>query len=234
MDSGASPPDTPIVIADKAAVAACCGLEHKVRIGSDLKAPLIILVHGRAGNFDVMWTFKRAIPSHWNVIAPQAPLAESQQADSQPLGGFSWWEVREGSRGEPAAMQGAASLLSTFVIHARDYYKLAPQALLGVGFSQGAGLISVVLQRPHQPFKAVGLLAGFVIKNHHPVDIRPCPVQICHGERDEVVPFDLARTGAEQLKSLGFSVSIASDPVGHKIGPAGVRGLKSFLEDNGK
>ncbi len=228
MDSSSESSTSPVLVAEHAAVTAC-GLAHKIRIGNDPHAPLIVLVHGRAGTFDVMWTFKRAIPESWNVIAPQAPLPEAQ-----PLGGYSWWEVREGSRGEPAAMQGAASLLSTFMIHAKDYYKLAPKALFAIGFSQGAGLISIVLQRPHHPFTGVGLLSGFVIKNHHPIDIRPCPVQICHGERDDVVPFDLARTGADHLSALGFSVEIASDPVGHKIGPAGVRALKTFLETNSK
>jgi len=228
MSEGEIEPN-PIVVASAELVAAT-GLAHKTRIGPAPDAPLIILVHGRAGNYDVMWTFRRAIGDAWNAIAPQAPVVD-------PIGGNSWWEVKEGSRGEPDAMQAAATQLTAFMVRAISTYRLTPRTVLALGFSQGAGIISIVLQRPAQPFTAVGLLAGFVIKNANAKTnsagkLNPCPIQMCHGERDEVVPYDLAVKGAEHLRTLGFSVTIASDPVGHKIGPAGVRALKAFLFEN--
>jgi len=218
-----------VSVADSEAEASC-GLAHKTRISTNLQAPLILLVHGRAGNFDVMWTFRRAFSESWNAIAPQAPVLESPMSASSPgLGAHSWWEVKEASRSEPAAMQSAATLLQSFLTRAITHYKLAPTKIIALGFSQGAAVVSIILQRPKQPFNAVGLLAGFVIKNRTPDLLKVCPVQMCHGERDEVVPLDLARKGYEHLSSLGFTLAMATDPVGHKIGPAGVRALKSFL-----
>ncbi len=227
-DSGTSP-QAPIEIGSLAAESVC-GLKHKFRLTSDPEAPLILMVHGRAGSFDVMWTFRRAIPEQWNAIAPQAPIPDTPDILPKGTVGYSWWEVLQGSRGEPEAMQRAASKLAHFLDQATTFYRLRPKRVVAIGFSQGAALLSVMAQRPDQPFAGIGLLAGFVIRNSDPTGVRTCPVQMCHGERDEVVPFDLAKKGAEHLRGLGFPVEIASDPVGHKIGPAGVRALKSFLE----
>ncbi|NDC37863.1 MAG: hypothetical protein EBZ48_07395, partial [Proteobacteria bacterium] len=114
---------------------AALGLRHKVRI-TDPTKPLVVLVHGRAGNFDVMWTFRRAIPDHFSVLLPQAPLTD-------PIGGFSWWQVGERGKREEGPAQDAAAMLKRFLADSQAYYGLTPPNTLAAGFSQGAGLLSV-------------------------------------------------------------------------------------------
>lgn len=197
------------------------GLKHKIRLG-DPTAPMIFLVHGRAGNFDVMWTFRRAIPDHYTVIAPQAPLPD-------PIGGFSWWQV--GSKGvrEEGTAQAAAERLRLFLEKSIPYYGLTPSAILAAGFSQGAALLSVMLQRSDNPFEGVALLAGFVLRDNQAVRGDTSSVLILHGTKDDVVPIEMARLGESHLVELGYAVEFVEDPVGHKIGAGSVRALTRWI-----
>jgi predicted esterase len=209
-----------IIVADEAAVRAT-GLKHKVRI-QDPQAPLVFLIHGRAGSLDVMWAFRRCIPDHFSVIAPQAPLVD-------PLGGWSWWEVKEGHREELTSAVSALGLLREFMLRSIAFYNLTPPKRLAFGFSQGAGLLSLMLQRPENQFDGVAMLAGFVMRDPQPVKVRDTKILMVHGQRDETVPLDLAKKGQEHLKSIGYTVDFADDPVGHKIGPNGVRTLREWV-----
>ena len=197
------------------------GLKHKIRLGEP-DAPIIFLVHGRAGNFDVMWTFKRAIPDHYTVIAPQAPLED-------PIGGFSWWQVGAKGVREEGTAQLAAERLRSFLEKSLTHYSLTPSAILAAGFSQGAALLSVMLQRNDNPFEGVALLAGFVLRDNQAVRGKTSSVLILHGSKDDVVPIEMARLGERHLLELGYAVEFIEDPVGHKIGAGSVRALTRWV-----
>ena len=200
---------------------ATLGLRHKVRI-TDPSKPLIVLVHGRAGNFDVMWTFRRAVPDDYSVLLPQAPLDD-------PIGGYSWWQVGEKGKREDSPAQGAAAALQLFIERALSYYKLTPPNILGAGFSQGAALVSVLLQKPENPFIGAALLAGFVLKQEAPVRGKTQSILVLHGINDDIVPIEMAHLGATFLEELGYPVQFIQDPVGHKIGTGAVRALTSWI-----
>lgn len=199
------------------------GLAHKIELSGDPNAPLVFLVHGRAGNFDVMWTFKRCAPPGANIIAPQAFL-------NDPIGGYSWWEVNPLVSGlDEAAVDAAALKLRVFIEKSIDHYKLSPSKIFAMGFSQGAGLLSIVLQREPRFLTGVAILAGFVVKQPE-ISLKPSTrVFIGHGAEDEVVPLEKAKRGFEFLKSRGFETVLVEDPVGHKVGSAAVRELKSWM-----
>ena len=211
--------NSPEVATDEAVAA--LGLQHKVRITSPEK-PLVILVHGRAGNFDVMWTFRRAVPEDYSVLLPQAPL-------NDPIGGHSWWQVGEQGRREDAPAQAAAGALQRFIESAVSFYQLKPSCFLGAGFSQGAALLSVLLQSSANPLDGAALLAGFVLKQPQPVRGKTRSILILHGSQDEVVPVEMAQLGASYLEGLGYPVQFIQDPVGHKIGTGAVRALTSWV-----
>ncbi|MBN8549852.1 MAG: hypothetical protein J0M12_11105 [Deltaproteobacteria bacterium] len=199
------------------------GLRHKYLLGADPTAPLVFLVHGRAGNFDVMWTFRRMLPEHLNFIAPQAPLQD-------PIGGHSWWQVTDGRHSLTEAAQ-ASSQLTDFIKRSPEHYGLAPRSCIALGFSQGAGLLSLTIQRAPQSLKAVALLAGFVLEEPQSLPTPPlASVLMLSGTNDEVIPIEKARQGAAYLKSKGFSVELHEDPVGHKVGAPGMRRLAEWAK----
>lgn len=201
------------------------GLSHTLKLGRDPTAPLVVLVHGRAGDGKVMGIFKRSIPEHWNILAPQAPL-------SDPIGGYSWWpfDIREGF---VAAADGAASMVFSFIESAIEHYGLAPSILTAIGFSQGGALLSIAIQREPERFNGVGFLASFVVKNRDlDLGARKLPsVFIGHGRKDETVPIQLAEEGRRHLEEKGYAVTFVDDPVGHKIGPSAMRALGSWMRE---
>jgi len=199
------------------------GLKHKYQFTGDKTAPLAVLIHGRAGNYDVMWTFKRCIPESYNIISFQAP-------EHDPIGGYSWWQVAGGEKildSLPAADKLIASIHSAI-----KHYKLSPKFLIALGFSQGAVILSVILQKSPEIFSSVGLLAGLVveIEENSVRNSKSLPqIFFAHGINDEVIPVAKAKKGQSYLKKLGFNTTLVEDSVGHKVGTEGMRELKEFL-----
>ncbi len=200
------------------------GLHHTYRLSSDSTQPLVFLIHGRAGNTSVMWTFARAIPESFSIISPQAPLPD-------PLGGYSWWNIEDPD--PQGGILSAQSRLHDFMRKAAHYYQISPRATIGIGFSQGAGVLAALTIQQRE-LSGLALLAGFVVRNTHTGETPPAtslpPIFIAHGTQDEVIPVEKARAGKEYLESLGASVLMVEDPVGHKVGTAGMRALRKWLQ----
>jgi len=211
------------------------GLIHRVYPGS--AETVFLLVHGRTGNASVMWTFSKAFEALKPLtIAPQAP-------HSDPLGGFSWWVMpnvpgSESARVKVSAQEHLAALqsLQSFIIAASDHYGFEPKQICAMGFSQGAALLSGLSLLEPQMFRHVALLAGFVPEflftdpelrariNANAAVPRP-NYFIGHGRQDEMATIDRARAGAERLRSVGLSVSMVEEDVGHKVGSGALRAL---------
>lgn len=198
------------------------GLAFVYRAGASATAPLVVLVHGRAGNKGVMWTFERCIPDNCHIVSFEAFLPD-------PIGGWSWWEMTpEGSRRD--AITRAVDRLSRAVGAFRDLYSLIPSRALGIGFSQGAVLLSNASLSGAISLNGVALLAGFALfPSETPVNSTLRSVFVAHGTADETISVNRAREGVHKLRALGLSVEYVEEDVGHKIGIQGTRALKSWV-----
>lgn len=203
---------------------AAAGLKFLYRPGADANSPLVVLVHGRAGNRGVMWTFERNIPAECHVVSFEAFLHD-------PLGGWSWWEMTTpGSKRE--AIVYAAHKLKAALQGFLKHQALQPRFLMGIGFSQGSVLVSATVSLQLIPFDAIGVLAGFVFLPDEGVRLIRLPsVFIAHGTQDETVSVDKARRGASALEVLGADIHYVEEDVGHKVGIQGSRALKQWIQD---
>ena len=130
------------------------GLRFVDRPGVSARAPLVVFVHGRAGNRDVMWSFERAVPSSAAIVAFEAFLPDK-------VGGFSWWDFEApGSKRE--AIRTAAKRLSFALERFIDLEGLEPSHIVALGFSQGAVLLSSAMLAGDLSLSGLGLLAGLV------------------------------------------------------------------------
>ena len=199
------------------------GLTFIHRLCGDPAAPLIVLVHGRAGSAQVMWAFERTLPERAHVVSFQAFLPDV-------LGGFSWWDMTSDNPLEPAIMLARDRLhfaLERYV----ELFSLHPSKIVAAGFSQGSVLLSAAVLTGVVRLDGLAILAGFVSKvgEQRLVQGRP-DVFVAHGTADEVLSVEKARIGVERLRSYGLPVTyIEEDGVGHKLGIQGMRGLKEWM-----
>jgi phospholipase/carboxylesterase len=201
---------------------ACVGLKFLYRPGVSEDSPLVVLVHGRAGNRTVMWTFERNIPPESHVVSFEAFLHD-------PIGGWSWWDMSApGSKRESIVY--AAHKLKTAIDAFIALQGIKPRTLLGIGFSQGSVLVSATASLQLVPFDAMGILAGFVFLPDEDVQLPRFPaVFIAHGTQDDTISVEKARKGAEALRLRGAEVQYIEEQVGHKIGIQGSRALKEWI-----
>jgi len=198
------------------------GLNHRYRLDQDPRAPLVYLVHGRAGDCSVMWLFQRALVEHCHVIAPEAPLKD-------PIGGYSWWSVADKTNVE-AEQASSVTEISRFLKECPSFYNLEPRSTIGLGFSQGAATLSIVQDRALFKLDGLGILSGFTILNTTPSESwSRLPVFVAHGTEDQVVEFSEATSGVERLRERGAIVRFEYDTVGHKVGSSALRALREWI-----
>ena len=220
------------------------GLEHRVYLpdsggsAADIAdTPVVILVHGRAGNDTVMWLFSKVLEKLKPVVfAPQAPLAD-------PIGGYSWWLVDEAPEelsGSPRKtsldnLDMPLAKLEEFILKLPSVYEVSLSQVYAFGFSQGAALLASLSLLNPQLFKAVALLAGFlpsaVVEQIGREDVEKLPACfVAHGTEDEVIPLSAAQSMAETLRSFGADVDFHSEQTAHKIGSRGMKGLGEWFD----
>ncbi len=198
-------------------------MEYRYRPGSSPEAPLVLFVHGRAGNKDVMWTFERCVPPDFQILAVQAPIPD-------PIGGFSWWLVdAEGSLEEKAAV--ATDALRQGVNELFNSLNTRPRQIIGAGFSQGGATLSYAIQQFPDWLSGLAILAGFVVRQGACLAETFPSILIAHGSEDETVPLTKAKEGADYFQQRGAQVRFVEDAVGHKVGVEGTRALKDWLKN---
>lgn len=200
------------------------GLRHIHRLHADCSAPLIVLVHGRAGTAEVMWAFDRVLPPDASVVSIQAFLPDA-------AGGFSWWDISSTEAKEPRIL-GAADRLEFAVERFIALHELSPRTTVALGFSQGSVVLSAGFLRGTLQLGALGVLAGSVFQGKTPPPSKlGGRVFIAHGTEDEIVTVDKARSGVAYIERLGIPVTYVEEPAGHKIGIQGMKALKGFLAE---
>ena len=110
------------------------GCPHSYRFGENQHVPLILFVHGRAGDHTVMWAFRRHFPQDCTIISIQAPIKD-------PIGGNSWWLI-DNQKPLKNNAQKAAKILDTYITKLLEYYALAPSQIFACGFSHYPTVVS--------------------------------------------------------------------------------------------
>jgi len=192
---------------------------------------LVVLLHGYGANGDDL------IPlgDEWRgrlpgavFVAPNAP----QPIPGMP-GALQWFALTmrdpvEFWRGVVAARP----LLDRFLDAELARYRLPPDRLALVGFSQGTMLaLHAGLRRAAAPAAIVGF-SGLLAGPEHLSEItaRP-PILLIHGEADDLIPADALHMAREPLAKAGLLLEWHVRPgLGHGIDPEGAAMAGHFLK----
>jgi phospholipase/carboxylesterase len=179
---------------------------------------LVVLLHGYGANGDDLIAlgdaWRRSLPD-FVFVAPNAP-----EMIPGMHGGLQWFPLtlRDPSeywRGVTAAQPA----LDRFLDSELSRYRLRPERLVLVGFSQGTMMaLHVGLRRAVAPAGIVaysGLLAG--PEHLGQTTARP-PVLLIHGAADEVIPVDALHISREAMGEAGIPIEWHVRPgLGHGI-----------------
>ena len=167
---------------------------------------LVVLLHGYGANGDDLIALADAwVPRLPGAvfIAPNAPEAIPGMPGALQWFALTMRDPAEYWRGTVAARPAVDRFLDTELAR----YRLGPDRLVLVGFSQGTMLaLHVGLRRTVAPATIVGL-SGLLAGPEHlgEAKARP-PIVLIHGEADDLIPVDIIHIAREALAKAGFLV----------------------------
>ena len=203
-------------------------LKNNFKLGHSYSTPMAVLVHGRSGNINVMSSFNRTVPNSWHILTLEAPWAD-------PRGGYSWWDI--GAAPNELQEQGVtnAQLLADAITSCLNLHGLTSECIVGVGFSQGGAMLSLLPCTTDLRLSGIAYLASFMAPLEWHWEELLASTQwprsfVAHGLQDTVVLPEIASKSCEFLKGRGVDVELHLEPVGHKIGSASFKALGAWLE----
>lgn len=179
---------------------------------------LVVLLHGYGANGDDLITLGDA----WRSRLPEVVFVAPNAPEEIPgmYGGLQWFPLTMRDPGEYGrGVAGVQPVLDRFLDAELERYRVSPNRLVLVGFSQGCMIaLHVGLRRPTPPTAVVGL-SGLLAGHEHllTIKVRP-PILLIHGETDDLIPVDAMHIARELLANAGLLVEWHVRPrLGHGI-----------------
>ncbi|MHB1224175.1 MAG: VOC family protein [Gemmatimonadaceae bacterium] len=183
----------------------------------------LLLLHGTGGDEHDLVPLGRSLLPGAGLLSPRGNVLE--------FGAPRFFRrLSEGVLDQPD-LERRTHELATFVLGATASYALRRDAVIAVGFSNGANIaVSLLLRHP-------GLLRGAVLLSpmlpYEPTsvpDLVDTDVFIGAGRADPLVPVDRVERLAELLSEAGASVTIHWTPDGHAIVASELDAARQWME----
>ena len=209
-------------------------LEHNYRAAtnSSEKAPVIIMLHGFGSDENDLFSFASELPEKYAIISLKAPIK------MQPYGN-AWYNIYfDDSQGKFSDDQQAIAsreIVSKCIDEIIEKYNVDSMNITLLGFSQGTILsFAVALSYPEKVKNVIGL-SGYINKEilkegYENNDFSKLGVYTSHGNVDQVIPVEWARTTEPFLKNLNIDCDYSEFPVGHGVAPQNFDEFKNWLE----
>jgi len=196
---------------------------------------LVVLLHGYGASGEDLIGLADA----WRGLLPRTAFVAPNAPERLPFAGaagYQWFPLTMRDPGE--YLRGAAAVAPTlhrFLDSELTRYGLHARRLALAGFSQGTMLaLHVGLRRSAGPAAIVafsGVIAG-PERLGAELACRP-PVQLIHGEADDVIPVEACQLTREVLAASGISVEWHIRPdLGHGIDAQGLAYAGNFLAEH--
>jgi phospholipase/carboxylesterase len=197
---------------------------------------LVVFLHGLGdrgdgGLLEICRIWQRDLPDYV-FVAPDAP----HPFDMAPpdFGGRQWFSLRDMSMpAMTAGVKQAAPILQAYLDALLQEYGLTGARMALAGFSQGC--MMTLYAGPRRKDGPAGLLgySGLLTGGDSLAAEKQSspPVFLCHGQIDEVVPFNAMAASEQGLRQAGLVVETLARPhLGHGIDDAGIAAGLSFLQ----
>ena len=153
----------------------------------------------------------------------------------------SWFDIRHlvgqsnDERECPDEAQESAEIIMSLIEdeHARG---IPYNRIVLVGFSQGGAMSLYTGCRFSQRIAGMVCMSGYLIFPEVHMDVshssnRDTPILVCHGTRDDMVPFTAGQKTVEFLRENGWEVDFEHYPMFHEVCMEEIRCIDSFLQE---
>ena len=209
---------TPVAVLNGYAVAAS-GFIHRVwEPSSPGPHKIVVMLHGRSGDEDVMWIFAKTVPPDWIIVAPRG-------IHPDPDGGYVWLPRAKNEWPTLSQFDDAVTAVSQFIGTLPELYDADPEQVFLMGFSQGAAVSYALAIRHPELIRGVAGLVGFI-----PVEcdaslesspLRSLPIFMAIGKRDPLIPLARTASCAQTLYMAGAQLDYHEYDTGHKLNSRG-------------
>lgn len=185
----------------------------------------VVMLHGRAGDENVMWVFANTIPANWLIVAPRGIKVD-------PAGGYGWRPRGKDEWPTLAQFDEAVSAVTQFVHTLPQLYQADPENIYLMGFSQGAATAYATAIRQPGLVKGIAGLVGFMpVACDEALTASPLvdlPIFMAVGKRDPLIPPERTAGCAQTLFMAGSNLEYHEYETGHKLNAAGLRDLQTW------
>ncbi len=203
------------------------GLVHNVLVPqAPGPYPTVVMLHGRFGNEEVMWIFRRTIPQNWLIVAPRAPL-------SDPNGGYSWYQQGYGEWPPISAFDDAVESVVRFMGALPALYNADAERTYLMGFSQGAAVsYCTAIRHPGLARGIAGLVSFAPTSDGTDITdgMAELPVFMAVGREDKIVPYEKSLQTQQILQKAAADLEYHEYDTGHKMTPDGMRDLQAWWQ----
>jgi phospholipase/carboxylesterase len=204
--------------------------EHSFRPQTRGKRYLLILLHGRGSNEGDLFDFAPQMDDRFLILSVRAPLELGKIA-------FAWFMTQYLAAGPIHDVSQAAEAVQTFTRflgEAQQKYGIPPSRTVLLGFSQGAILGQAIAIQHRELIGGLVALSGRILPEHavkpsSSERLKDFPVFLSHGEHDEVLKIDYARSSRNILSAFDVDLTYREYPTTHDISDQNFADLKRWL-----
>jgi phospholipase/carboxylesterase len=202
-------------------------------LGGRKPEQLVIMCHGVGSDGDDLIGlapyFQKVLPGA-RFVSPHAPY----NFDGAPTG-YQWFSLQDMSlEARNEGTRASAPILNAFIDEQLAACGLEDKDFALVGFSQGTMMSLHVGLRRAVPCAGIIGYSGMLIDSDSlgsEIAAKP-PVLLCHGQADDVVPFDFMPAALEVLRQAGVSAEgLARPGLGHGLDDDSVKAGMFFLAE---
>ncbi len=196
---------------------------------------LVILLHGYGADGNDLFGLADPLSDHMPDTAFRSPNAPERSA-MNPMG-YQWFPIPWlDNSTEDQMKQGFArsvDLLNAYLDRSMDEEGVTPGQTALIGFSQGTMMSLYVAPRREVQLAGIVGFSGRLVDEGLAADAKTKPpVQLIHGDMDEMINVSEMSVAETALRGAGFEVaSHISRGIGHGIAPDGLSLALRFLMD---
>ncbi len=202
-------------------------------LGGRAPAKLVIMCHGVGSDGDDLISlapyFQKVLPDA-RFVSPNAPF----HFDGGPVG-YQWFSLQDMSMdARREGMTVAGPILNAFIDDQLSALGLTDKDMVLIGFSQGTMVaLHVALRRAAACAGVIGYSGMLIDPDLLATELtaKP-PVLLCHGQADDVVPFDFMPAALSALREYGISAEgLARPGLGHGLDDDSIKAGMFFLAE---